>query len=361
MCYLEDIFSAAADESAEAFVVEAEAVPRWANGHRPFTPSLAVRSEILDSFLRRKLPLGEHARLDRGETVEFQAEVRGALWRLKAQSVSGCLQLIVSPIASENQEPLAQPVKLAGQHSAALKLPPYGPKTGSSSVLCPPPQALASNQDSASDERQQDRFEQMVLGASGEVAKSSSARNKVFRESRIGAAGFDLGPVEPGVPGFVEDLPYGLATGPLPLSKNDSHACSLPFNPERTLMLINRSEVLQAALTHLADPTITICNDSSVFDSYAAIDSLEPRSCVVVDVEDPSQWFAWVMRRLEQGCTVLVLCRATSEIGALRIFCGLHPELPCSRWLAEHRRVFLPSLEAVTSLFLGDSKTAVSF
>lgn len=364
MCYLEDIFGAAAGESPEAFIVEAESVPRWANGQRPFLPSQVVRSELLDSFLRRTLPAGEHARLDQGEIVELQTEIAGARWQLKAQSVSGCLQLSANPIFADQQGKAAQPSLLVRQNSAAMAYAPelsnLDPKSEPRTDLCPPPRVLASNQHFAPGEGVEDRFEQMLLDPPDKRMSGPREGSEARLGDRRARAASELRSLEPGVPGFVEDLPYGLATGPLPLARGESQACALRFDPERTLIFVSQSEVLEAALTHLADPAIVVGNESSVFDSYSAIDSLKPRTCVVVDVEDPSQWFAWVMRRLEQGCTVLVLCRATSEIGALRIFCGLHPELPCSRWLAEHRRVFLSSLESVTSLFLSDSKAAVA-
>lgn len=64
-----------------------------------------------------------------------------------------------------------------------------------------------------------------------------------------------------------------------------------------------------------------------------ALASLEEDGVVVVAVEDPSPWLAWVLRRAEEGRRVLVETRATSHEGARRILLGVDASARAEAWL----------------------------
>lgn len=195
-----------------------------------------------------------------------------------------------------------------------------------------------------------DAFDQIYLSQESDPAARASSSSP----SNSGGSGTSSSHAAgAGVPGYVEDSPFGgVASGPISLGFSDASFQGESFDAVGTLLLVNSKEVMASALAHLRDPEIVVRDNTSLFDTYAGIDLLSEGSCICVDVEDPSVWFSWVMRRLEQGCTVLVLCRAFAELGAMRVLCGLNPEVPSARWLAEHRRVFLSSSNAVASLFV---------
>lgn len=64
-----------------------------------------------------------------------------------------------------------------------------------------------------------------------------------------------------------------------------------------------------------------------------ALASLEEDGVVVVAVEDPSPWLAWLLRRAEEGRRVLVETRATSHEGARRILLGVDASARAEAWL----------------------------
>lgn len=253
--------------------------------------------------------------------------------------------LIDEEVAGRNGQPIQASKKL--QHTPA------------DGELEPPPVRAESFHQEGHD-AVSDAFDQICLSQEPEAPSSAAAgaatsaqEQKGLSEWSAAEVGAPVSTPSAGVPGFVEDSPFGgVASGPISLGFSDASFQGESFNAVGTLLLVNSKEVMASALAHLRDPEIVVRDNTSLFDTYAAIDLLSEGSCICVDVEDPSVWFSWVMRRLEQGCTVLVLCRAFAELGAMRVLCGLNPEVPAARWLAEHRRVFLSSPNAVASLFV---------
>lgn len=350
---MEQIFRAARQSGTHAFVVEAGSPPRWVSEGTPFALQDEVQSDVLTAFLFRTMPASSQARLAMGQPVEFCAQVQGDEWALRAESTEIGFFVHATPIQSieesmshcpvgddedEEEGSMADTGKFSevGTHAQAPGLPP------------PPLVKTSQNQDYApleDDDFDQIQFQHRPSTAAGLGDAQAPGANDP------GFAGFE----DAGVPGYVEDLPFGVASGAISLGYPQRHTprpgSSGEFEPVGSLMLARTRSVMELCVEHLQAPAITVKNESSLFDSYEAIETLEPGACVSVAVEDPSVWFSWIMRRLEQGCSVVVLCRAQDELGALRVLCGLNPELPTARWLAEHRRVFLADAAAVSSLF----------
>lgn len=373
MCYIEEIFSAARQEVAQAIVVEAGSPPRWVSIKEPFKLQDKVESEVLTAFLFRLMPSCSQARLAMGHPVEFQALVNGDQWSLLAESTEIGFFVHATPITSieESLTHLAgkderdktvevgfeneAPVSTKGTSQTSEEHFDELPDTQTSKYkLGPPPLSAASleGKQAWSD----DDFDQILFRKErpNEGGPDLSSFTYDFGQdiNKAPALHGETDGFGPGIPGYVEDMPFGVATGPSSLVDSDVSYQGRGFDRAGTLLLVRSRAVMEATLKHLQEPMIRVKDDSSLFDTYPCIDALCEGRCVCVEVEDPSVWFAWIMRRLEQRCTVVVLCRATDELGALRVLCGLNPGPSCSRWLAEHRRVFLPDLDTVTSLFV---------
>lgn len=352
MCYVEQIFSEARRQGASAFVVEAGFAPRWVEKEETFGLQDEVQSDVLTAFLFRTMPSGSQARLAMGQPVEFQAQVQGSEWMLRAESTEHGFFVHISPAqsidASMNHCLLEDEAGLEDTSKFRVASALGSDK----SELAPPPSCAAAKDKSP---MKADTYEQMQLSQEAEQAGANGPSGQEYRIAQHWSEEQGAG-----IPGYVEDTPFGLASGAMSLGLSDLPPQGRVFDVTGSLILVNDRAVRDAALEHLNDPWIEVTNHSSLFDTYPAIDTLSRGACVSVDVEDPSVWFSWVMRRLEQGCTVVVLCRASGELGAMRVLCGLNPEVPSSRWLAEHRRVFLPDLESVTSLFVTSFERAAT-
>lgn len=350
---MEQIFRAARQSGTHAFVVEAGSPPRWVSENKKFALQDEVQSDVLTAFLFRTMPASSQARLAMGQPVEFCAQVQGDEWALRAESTEIGFFVHATPIQSieESMSYCAVEDDEEGDSMADTGQFAKVEAQADAPSLPPPPQVKTSEiQESMTldeDDFDQIQFQHQPKAETGLVdAKEPGANDP-------GLAGFE----DPGagVPGYVEDMPFGMASGAISLrdlgSEYHDGRARAEFDPVGSLILVKTREVAEACVEHLQAPAITVSNESSLFDSYSEIEALGPGSCVSVAVEDPSVWFSWIMRRLEQGCSVVVLCRAQDELGALRVLCGLNPELPVARWLAEHRRVFLADAGAVISLF----------
>ncbi len=66
---------------------------------------------------------------------------------------------------------------------------------------------------------------------------------------------------------------------------------------------------------------------------HSTLWSLEEGAVIVLAIEDPSRWLAWILRRVEEGMRVLIETRATSQEGARRVLLGVDATARAEAWL----------------------------
>lgn len=161
-----------------------------------------------------------------------------------------------------------------------------------------------------------------------------------------------------GIPNYIEDGMYE-STRSAPLEQ-DSWSDSSAVEAESGVLLLAASSAVAAAIVQAyGKPCLEIRDEDRVDTVAQAVRELDDDVGICIDAEDPSMWFTWAMRRLEEHRLVVITCRSKSELGALRVLCGIHPEVPCARWLAEHPRYFLTSVTQVEDLFNDSAATLI--
>jgi hypothetical protein len=113
---------------------------------------------------------------------------------------------------------------------------------------------------------------------------------------------------------------------------------------------------------HNADPkgvaarlgvqNVRIAHGTDPAAAAASMHALARGACAVVEVEDPSVWLGWVLRRVEEGYFVLVATRATTSGGAKRMMLGPTATVRAESWLSRHTIRSLIETEGVWSLVL---------
>lgn len=83
---------------------------------------------------------------------------------------------------------------------------------------------------------------------------------------------------------------------------------------------------------------------------HSALAGLAEGGALIVDLEDPSPWLAWLLRRIEEGRRVLVETLATTPAGARRIMLGVGASERAEAWLDAIRVVHLGRVADAWSL-----------
>lgn len=104
--------------------------------------------------------------------------------------------------------------------------------------------------------------------------------------------------------------------------------------PAGTLAFVHRAPGQGAALARaLQWPVYRIGEATTPAQALADSDGLPDGAALLVDLEDPSPWLAWLLRRVEEGRRVLVETRATTPAGARRILLGVAATPRAEEWL----------------------------
>jgi hypothetical protein len=110
--------------------------------------------------------------------------------------------------------------------------------------------------------------------------------------------------------------------------------------PAGTFGFIHRAPGQGAQLARaLQWPVYRIAEGSTPAQALAESDGLADGAALLVDLEDPSPWLAWLLRRVEEGRRVLIETRATTPAGARRIVLGVAATPRAEEWLAAIRVV----------------------
>lgn len=101
-----------------------------------------------------------------------------------------------------------------------------------------------------------------------------------------------------------------------------------------TLCFLHWGVGLGASVAREMHRSVIVIGEGDTPSSMAgALASLEEDGVVVLAVEDPSPWLAWVLRRAEEGRRVLIETRAISHEGARRILLGVDASARAEAWL----------------------------
>ncbi len=118
-----------------------------------------------------------------------------------------------------------------------------------------------------------------------------------------------------------------------------------------TLCFLHWGQGLGAAVGRAIHRSVLIVDEAATRKSvHEELLALEQGAVVVVAVEDPSAWLAWILRRVEEGMRVLIETRATSQEGARRVLLGVDATARAEAWLDALR---------VTSAALRDGRWSV--
>jgi len=118
-----------------------------------------------------------------------------------------------------------------------------------------------------------------------------------------------------------------------------------------TLCFLHWGQGLGAAIGAALHRSVLIVDEAATMKSvHAGLLALEEGAVVVLAVEDPSRWLAWILRRVEEGMRVLIETRATSQEGARRMLLGVDATARAEAWLEALR---------VTSAALRDGRWSV--
>jgi len=101
-----------------------------------------------------------------------------------------------------------------------------------------------------------------------------------------------------------------------------------------TLCFLHWGQGLGAAIGAAIHRSVLIVDEAATMRSvHAELVALEEGAVVVLAVEDPSRWLAWILRRVEEGMRVLIETRATSQEGARRMLLGVDATPRAEAWL----------------------------
>ncbi len=142
------------------------------------------------------------------------------------------------------------------------------------------------------------------------------------------------------------DIPYdpGLGSSPTPdPSLEDIRPTLADFAdaiPAGTLCLVQGTGCAEVLAASLEGGDYVFIDDPSPGGVLAAAADLEPGGRFAIRLEDPSAILGWILRRLEEGATVVVETRARTAPGARRVLLGVAGSGRAEQWLAVHPTVW---------------------
>jgi len=136
-----------------------------------------------------------------------------------------------------------------------------------------------------------------------------------------------------GIPSFIDDTKdYGPSRANASSGQGSSQS-SIAAVTEGALCLVLASDIPVTIIDAMELAQMWIRNEDTTVECNKRLNDFPPGSCIVIDVEDPSQWLSWLLRRLEEGYRGFVVSRAKSFAGAKRILLGTHATQVTEKWL----------------------------
>lgn len=337
MGLLATLLAKAADSRPGEVVIETDKPVRLVHAHGAATLGEALSGDVVFDALAEVLSSDQQADLALGEPVKFDLVVGEATWHLvgetaqevtavRARPGDGAFEPADSvPIALDPDETPVDvatdaPADAATDASRPRRRGPSGPHVPSDNI-----DIEIQFDDDAVEERAGVR-----LAALRPITVEAEPRTRWPRQAAalVGYSRAESprrrGPAPPlRSAGRREDL--------------DAIALALPAG---TFGFLHRAAGQGALLAQaLGWPLLRIGEGDAPERAFAAAANLPDGAALLVELEDPSPWLPWLLRRVEEGRRVLVETRATSPMGARRIMLGVSATPRAEQWLASVRVV----------------------
>ncbi len=146
----------------------------------------------------------------------------------------------------------------------------------------------------------------------------------------------------------VEDEDIDLAELVIPMSAQASPGFTVRASLEDfaaevvpgTMCIVQGEGGAEALATAMAEGDYALIDDAAPEGVLSAAAELEPGSRFAVRLEDPSLVLGWILRRLEEGSTVVVQSRARTAQGAQRVLLGVSGTRRAEQWLSVHAAIW---------------------
>lgn len=151
--------------------------------------------------------------------------------------------------------------------------------------------------------------------------------------------------------GGIDDDEIDLAELVIPLPQEDPGE---PYQPEvresleafsaevipGTLCIVQGEGGAEALAAAMTEGDYALIDDAAPDGVLTAAAELEPGSRFAVRLEDPSLVLGWILRRLEEGSSVVVESKARTAQGAQRVLLGTSGTRRAEQWLAVHPAIW---------------------
>jgi hypothetical protein len=318
---LSSLLASAADTRPGEVVIETDQPVKLVHAQGAATLGEALTGDAVFDALAEVLSSEQQADLALGEPVKFDLVVGGTTWHLvgetaqevtavRARPSDGAFDPADSvPIPIETDDPLENVPRLRRRSGS---MPPAGQ---------PDIDIEIHYDDDTVEERAGVR-----LAALRPVTVEAEPRSRWPRQvSALASANRAESPRR--------RPPGGPPRGSTAARRSDLDVVALAM-PAGTLGFLHRAPGQGAALARaLQWPAFRIGEGTSFAQALAGSDGLPDGGALLVDLEDPSPWLAWLLRRVEEGRRVLVETRATTPAGARRILLGVAATPRAEEWL----------------------------
>lgn len=329
MGLLATLLAKAADSRPGEVVIETDQPVRLVHAHGAATLGDALPGDALFDALAEVLSSDQQADLALGEPVKFDLLVGEATWHLvgetaqevtavRARPAEGAFEPVDSvTIALEADEPEPPPVDV--------------PRLRRRNVA-PPASDNIDIEIQFDDEAVEERAG-VRLAALRPITVEAEPRTRWPRQANAASAGY--GRAES--PRRRASSPPQAVRSPSPQGDLEALAVAMPAG---TLGFLHRSMGQGAVLAQdLGWPLLRIGEGDVPERVHSAAAGLPDGGALLVDLEDPSPWLAWLLRRVEEGRRVLIETRATTPAGARRILLGVGASERAEHWLGAVRVV----------------------
>lgn len=328
MGLLATLLAKAADSRPGEVVIETDQPVRLVHAHGAATLGDALPGDALFDALAEVLSSDQQADLALGEPVKFDLVVGEATWHLVGETAQEVTAVRARPgegafeptdsvtIALEADEPEPPPVDV--------------PRLRRRNPAAPPASDNIDIEIQFDDDAVEERAG-VRLAALRPITVEAEPRTRWPRQANTSLVGY--GRAES--PRRRVSAPPQAVRSASPQGDLEALAAAMPAG---TLGFLHRSAGQGAALAQdLGWPLLRIGEGDVPERVYSAAAGLPDGAALIVDLEDPSPWLAWLLRRVEEGRRVLVETRATTPAGARRILLGVGATERAEHWLGAVR------------------------
>ncbi len=320
MGLLATLLAKAADSRPGEVVIETDQPVRLVHAHGAATLGDALPGDALFDALAEVLSSDQQADLALGEPVKFDLLVGEATWHLVGETAQEVIAVRARPDRAF-EAPDSVTIALEADDAEP---PPDVPRLRRRAQASPQPPDGIDIEIQIDDDAVEERAG-VRLAALRPIVAEAEPRTRWPRPA-------------PAIVGRVESPrrrntpPPLVARSPGPRDDLDALAQAMPAG---CLGFVHRAAGQGALLAQdLGWPILRIGEGDAPDRVHSALAGLADGGALIVDLEDPSPWLAWLLRRVEEGRRVLIETLATSPAGARRILLGVGASDRAAAWLA---------------------------